>query len=82
MENGNITDEEFEAAKSLIVSSVEQISESHEDTITFYYDQRLFEENLTVEEYLNNIKEVTKEEVIKIAKEVKMDTIYFLTKND
>ena len=82
MENGNITDEEFEAAKSLIVSSVEQIPESHEDTITFYYDQRLFGENLTVEEYLNNIKKVTKEEVIKIAKEVKMDTIYFLTKND
>ena len=82
IKNGKITDEEFEAAKSLIVSSVEQISESHEDTITFYYDQRLFEENLTVEEYLNNIKKVTKEEVIKIAKEVKMDTIYFLTKND
>ncbi len=79
MKNGNISDEEFNSAKELIVSSIELIEESKEDMITFYFDQNLFEENLNVTEYKEMIKKVTKEDVIKVAKNVKEDTIYFLT---
>ena len=48
--------------------------------ITFYFDQNLFEENLSVTEYKEMIKKVTKDDVIKVAQKVKEDTIYFLTK--
>ena len=50
--------------------------------ITFYFDQNLFEENLSVEDYKNLIKNVTKEQVIEVAQKVEEDTIYFLTNND
>ena len=79
MKNGNISDDEFNSAKELIVSSVELIQESKEDMITFYFDQNLFEENLNVTEYKEMLKKVTKEDVIEVAKRVKEDTIYFLT---
>ena len=82
MKNGNISDEEFNSAKELIVSSIELIEESKEDMITFYFDQNLFEENLNVTEYKEMIKKVTKEDVIKVAKNVKEDTIYFLTNDN
>ena len=80
MKNGKISDDEFNAAKQLIVSSIELIEESKEDMITFYFDQNLFEENLSVTEYKEMIKKVTKDDVIKVAQKVKEDTIYFLTK--
>ena len=82
MKNGNISDEEFNSAKELIVSSIELIEESKEDMITFYFDQNLFEENLSVTEYKEMIKKVTKEDVIEVAKKVKEDTIYFLTNDN
>ncbi len=81
MKNGKISDEEFDSAKQLITSSIELIEESKEDMITFYFDQNLFDEHLNVTEYKEMIKKVTKEDVIKIAQEVKEDTIYFLTNN-
>ena len=79
MKNGKISDGEFNSAKQLIVSSIELIEESKEDMITFYFDQNLFEEHLNVTEYKEMIKKVTKDDVIKVAKKVKEDTIYFLT---
>ena len=79
MKNGKISDDEFNSAKQLIVSSIELIEESKEDMITFYFDQNLFEEHFNVTEYKEMIKKVTKDDVIKIAQKVKEDTIYFLT---
>ncbi len=78
MKNGNITDDEFNSAKQLIVSSLKLIAESQEDLITYYFDQKLYEENLSLDEYIANIEKVTKEEVINISKDITLDTIYFL----
>lgn len=78
MKNGNITDDEFNSAKQLMVSSLKLIYESQEDLIAYYFDQKLYDENLKLNEYIENIEKVTKEDVINLAKEVKLDTIYFL----
>ena len=78
MKNGNITDDEFDSGKKLIISNLNLISESQEDLIAYYFDQKLYDENLKLEEYIEKIKQVTKQEVIDLAKEVKLDTIYFL----
>lgn len=82
MKNGNISDEELDAAKELLISSISLISESAEDMIAFYFDQSLFEENLTVQDYIMKLKDITKEQIIEIAKQVTMDTIYFLKRED
>lgn len=80
MKSGNISDDEFDKAKQLIVASLNMIKESQEDTITFYFDQSLFEENLPLDEYIKNIEEVSKEQVIDIAQKVSINTIYYLEK--
>ena len=82
MKNGNISDEEFDAAKELLISSISLIPESAEDMIAFYFDQSLFEENLTVQDYIMKLKNITKEQIVEIAKQVTMDTIYFLKRED
>ena len=78
MKNGNITDDEFNSAKQLIIANLNLIPESQEDLIAYYFDQKLYDENLKLNDYIANIEKVTKEDVINLAKEVKLDTIYFL----
>ena len=78
IKNGNITDDEFESGKQLIISNLKLIPESQEDLIAYYFDQKLYNENLKLEDYIANIEKVTKQDVINLAKEVKLDTIYFL----
>ncbi len=80
MKNGNIGDDEFKSAKQLILSSIKLIPESQEDMIWFAFIQEVTDEKLTVEEYYKKIEDVTKEDVIKEAKNVSIDTIYFLEK--
>lgn len=78
MKEGNITDKEFRDAKQLIISSLKLIPEQQEDLIAFTYDQKIFGENQSIDEYISNISKVTKENVIEIAQKIDIDTIYFL----
>lgn len=78
MKQGNITDKEFRDAKQLIISSLKLIPEQQEDLIAFTYDQKIFGENQSIDEYISNISKVTKKNVIEIAQKIDIDTIYFL----
>lgn len=81
MKEGNITDKEFLDAKQLVLSTLKLIPESQEDMISFDFDQDLFKENLSFEQYYENIERITKEDVIKAAQAISINTIYYL-KND
>lgn len=78
MKNGNITDDEFRSAKQLMLSTIKLIPEIQEDMVWFTFMQCITNENLTVEQYYKKIEQVTKEQVIEEAKNVSIDTIYFL----
>ncbi len=80
IKNGEITQKELESAKRLVISSMKLIKESEEDTIAFYFDQELYEENKNIEQYCNEIEKITIEDVVKVAKAVSINTIYFLEK--
>lgn len=82
MKQGNITDKEFRDAKQLIISSLKLIPEQQEDLIAFTYDQKIFGENQSIDEYISNISKVTKENVIEIAQKIDIDTIYFLYREE
>lgn len=78
MENGEFTDEDLNNSKELILASVEGITEEQDTEITYYYGQELAEQFVSIEEYANKIKQVTKEQVVNLAKTVTINTIYFL----
>lgn len=78
IKNGNFSDEDINNSKKLIVESIRGISSEQDTEITYYYGQELSGEFTTLEEYMSKIKKVSKEEVEKLAKEINIDTIYFL----
>lgn len=78
MENGNFDDEDIKNAKNLIFSTIDGIEEEQDTEISYYFGQELAKSQISIEEYRNKIEEVTKEQVIEIAKNIKINTIYFL----
>ena len=70
MKKGNFTEEDLQNSKELILSSIEGITEEQDTEITYYYGQELANTFVTIEEYIQKIKEVTKEQVIKLANSI------------
>lgn len=78
MEKGDFTQEELENTRTYILSTIKGIEEEQDTEITYYLGQELSGYKMSIEEYENKIKEVTKEKIIEIAKQIKINTIYFL----
>ena len=80
MKKGNISDYELASAKTLILASLKLIPESQEDIMAFDFDQDVFNENLTFEQYYKKIENITLNEIIDVANQVRINTIYYLEK--
>ena len=76
--NGNFSEEDVNNAKKLISESIVSIPAEQDTEITYYYGQELSDTFVSIEEYIKNINEVTKEEIVKLAKDISINTIYFL----
>ena len=78
MRSGKFTEEDIENAKKLIVSSVRGISSEQDTEITYYYGQELSDNFTSIDEYIEKIERVTKEELVEVSKDIWINTIYFL----
>ena len=78
MKNGEFTDEDFCAAKEYVKSGILAIETEQDTGIVYYIGQEISKANVTPEEYLKTIDGITKEDVVEIAKNVEISTIYFL----
>lgn len=78
IEKGKITKEELQVAKTGIISAIAFIPDEQDTEITYYFGQELAGTTVTFEEYKEKVSAVTKEQIMEIAKQVKINTIYFL----
>lgn len=78
LKNGEFTDDDLKSAKEYIRAGINAIETEQDTGIVYYIGQEISKTNTTIEEYLKNIEEVTKEDVIEIANNVHINTIYFL----
>lgn len=78
MKKGNFTEEDIEKAKEYIDAGITAIEAEQDTQIIFLFGQELSKLPLTVEQYKQNIKNVTKEDIIKFAKLIQINTLYFL----
>ena len=78
MKDGNITEKEMKDAKQFINAGLNLINESSENMIEYRFDKDLYNEEIDIEKYRKKIEEIKKEDIVKVAKQIKIDTIYFL----
>ena len=78
IKNGNFTEEDLINSKKLITESIRGISSEQDTEITYYYGQELSNKLVSLEDYIHKIEGVTKKDVEEIARNISVDTIYFL----
>ena len=78
MKNGDFTEEEVENAKKTIISSIKTIDDEQDTSITYYFGQEMSGNQNSVEQYIERIGKINKEDVIQVANKVELNTIYFL----
>lgn len=77
IEKGNFTEEQIQNGILTYTSAYLEITDSPENMIASLINHLNFHTDLR-DEKLENIKKVTKEDILKVAKKVHMDTIYLL----
>ena len=79
IKNGDFTEENVLNAKNLILASIDSIQEEQDSEITYYFGEELSSKTIDIEDYKLKIKNVRKEDILKIAESIRINTIYFLT---
>ena len=78
MKNGNFTEDDMENAKKGIISSMTSIEDEQDTAVIYFFGQQLTDSNVQIPEYIEKIKNVTKEQIINIANKIQVNTVYFL----
>ena len=78
MKEGKFTEEELENTKQYIISSINAIEDEQDTQIAYYFSHEISATNDSIEKYIHDVKNVTKEQIVEIANTVKINTIYFL----
>ncbi len=78
MKKGIFTQEDIDVSKKSIKASMESIKDSIFLISEFFFSRELSKDGRTLEEALNDIERVTKEDIIESSNKINLDTIYFL----
>ena len=78
MKNGEFTEDEMNQAKRTLIATINDIPEEQDLEISYYYGQELSDKKTIIEDYKDHINKVTKEEIINVANNININTIYFL----
>lgn len=77
--NGDITDEEIEFSKKFIIGILKQTGDNQHNLADFYMTGILAGKPLSPEEYIARIEALTKEDVVRVAKNITLQTEYYLS---
>ncbi len=77
MKKGNFSEKDVKQAKEYLLSTINEITDSANQIINYYFNKLYFyNEDIEIEK--SKIKAITKEDIIKIAKKINIDTIFLL----
>ena len=78
MKKGEFTQKDIEKAKKGIIATIKTIDDEQDTQITYHFGQELSNNDVSVDDYIKRIEKVSKDDIINIAKNVAIHTIYFL----
>ena len=79
LQQGDFTEENLKETKKQIVNNILEALDNPDGIMGLLYQQQLAKVNYTTDELIDNLKNVTKEEIINVAKKIELDTVYLLT---
>lgn len=82
MKAGNITEEEISSAKKSIINSYRQIKDNPIAIEGFSLRKVLNNIYVSIDDCINEVNNVSREDIVKAASKAKVDTVYFLNGTD
>ena len=77
MGKGDFTDNDIESAKITYINSLKDI-EDYQSSILRMYESNIYFNYDLLDERIENVKKVTREDIINLHKKINMDTIFVL----
>ena len=78
MKKGNFDEEDVEQAKQFITYGINAIIEDQETGVNYYISQELSGSIVSPKEYSGKISKVSKEDIVRVAQNIRINTVYFL----
>ncbi len=78
IKNGNISELEFSSSIQSIINSYNTLYDDQRNLQNFYLGEHITGTNRDIEKAKEQILSVTRDDVIKVAKKLELDTVYFL----
>ncbi len=82
MKEADFTEEELEQTKQMYINELLETGDNVQGLIELHYNNVLRGKDLTLENWIEQIKQTTKQEVVTAINKIKLDTIYFLSKGE
>lgn len=78
IKKGDFTEENIEDAKTNIISTIKFIPDEQDTELMYYFSQELSGYQMNYDEYIEKVKQISRDDIIQLAKKVQINTIYFL----
>lgn len=79
LKKGNITNEEINAAKMSFINGVNSVTDNI-GSLEFWFTSQIFDHEInSPEQAIKKVQAITKEDIIRVANTIQLDTIYTLT---
>lgn len=79
IEEGNISDYELDSTIKALKTSLNSMKDNATSKSDYYLSQKIAGVVLNIDEFIKKVEKVTKEDVMEVAKKIKLDTVYFMT---
>jgi predicted Zn-dependent peptidase len=79
MQKGDFSDQEIEQTKAVTNNQLLETTDTSRGLVEILYHNVVGKQTLAVNDWIENINKITKDEIVKVASKIELDTIYFLT---
>lgn len=78
IQKGEITADEMESAKFTIVNNLKSMQDDQNAVLDYYFGNNLVNCDVNIDDLMKSVEKVSINEVVEVAKKIKLDTVYFL----
>ncbi|WP_147532201.1 EF-P 5-aminopentanol modification-associated protein YfmF [Bacillus marasmi] len=79
MKNGDFSDSELEQTKAVIKNQLLETVDTSRGMVEILYHNVVAGTNISLDDWLEKMEQTSREEIVKVAEKIELDTIYFLT---
>lgn len=79
MQKGDFTEDELSQTKAVIENQLLETIDTSRGMVEVLYHNVVSQVNISLDTWMEEMKNVKKEEIVNVAQKIKLDTIYFLT---